>query len=110
MAALPHSAFVRLDMELSNDLQEIIPLIPDGCVRKGVVAAGRVRDAHQRYLRAGRANYERQLFSAFGGKGMAQENQIEIAVPELNDRLSDRPRGYYVASSRLPEWLMTCQK
>ena len=91
-AALPHR-HSPFGIEAFNDLQEIVPLIPDGRVRKAVVAAGRVRDAHHGDLRAGKANQERHLFPAFDGNGMAQENQIEIAVPELNDSLSDRPRG-----------------
>jgi len=50
------------------------------------------------------------LFSVFDGDGITQEKHIEIAVPELNDRLSDRFREGDIVSSRFPEWPLACQK
>jgi hypothetical protein len=85
-----------------NDLQEIAPLILDGRVRKAVVTARRVRHANHRYPITGSSNQECHSFLVFDGDGIAQKDQIEISVPELDDRLSDGPGGGDVASSRLP--------
>jgi len=75
----------------------------DGRVRKTVAAAGRVRDADHRYPRARGSNQEREPLSAFGGDGMAQEDQIEVTLMELGDSLSDGVCGRDVVSGRLPD-------
>lgn len=72
-------------------------------VGKAVGVARTVGDINHRYPRAGSPYQGRQPFSAFGGDGMAQEDEIEITILELKDRFSYRACGRDEISGSLPD-------
>ena len=75
--------------QTSNRFEDIDRLVVNRRVREAVALAGRVRDADHGYPGTRFSNQEGQSFPAIRRYRMTEEDDIEIAVLELSDRIPD---------------------